>query len=313
MAAKVASARQPINWRRVRARLYRSRYLYLMLLLPVIYYALFHYRPMYGILIAFQNFRVARGIWGSDWVGLLHFRRFLTDPYFWQLVRNTFLISFYGLLWGFPAPIILAIMLNELKQRHFKRFVQSVSYLPHFISVVVLSGMVVRFVAFDGLVNQIFGIFGVPPRQFLMFPQYFRTIFISSGIWSSVGWGSIIYLAALSGVNPELYEAASIDGAGRFRKMISVTLPSIAPTISIMLILNLGRILSVGHERILLLYNGAIFETADVISTFVFRRGIMGNDFSFATAIGLFESVIGLVFIIAANKISNKISETGLW
>jgi len=173
--------------------------------------------------------------------------------------------------------------------------------------------MVVRFVAFDGLVNQIFGIFGVPPRQFLMFPQYFRTIFISSGIWSSVGWGSIIYLAALSGVNPELYEAASIDGAGRFRKMISVTLPSIAPTISIMLILNLGRILSVGHERILLLYNGAIFETADVISTFVFRRGIMGNDFSFATAIGLFESVIGLVFIIAANKISNKISETGLW
>jgi len=284
-----------------------------MILLPVIYYLLFHYRPMYGILIAFQNFRVARGIWGSDWVGLLHFRRFLTDPYFWQLVRNTFLISFYGLLWGFPAPIILAIMLNELKMRRFKRFVQSVSYLPHFISVVVISGMVVRFVAFDGLVNQIAGWFGIAPRQFLMFPQYFRTIFISSGIWASVGWGSIIYLAALSGVNPELYEAASIDGAGRFRKMISVTLPSITPTISIMLILNLGGILSVGHERVLLLYNGAIFETADVISTFVFRRGIMGNDFSFATAIGLFESLIGLVFIVTANKISNKISENGLW
>jgi len=268
---------------------------------------------MYGILIAFQNFRVARGIWGSDWVGLLHFRRFLGDPYFWQLVRNTFLISFYGLLWGFPAPIILAIMLNELRLKRFKRFVQSVSYLPHFISVVVISGMVVRFVSFDGLINQITGLFGIAPRQFLMFPQYFRTIFISSGIWSSVGWGSIIYLAALSGVNPELYEAASIDGAGRFRKMISVTLPSITPTISIMLVLNLGRILSVGHERVLLLYNGAIFETADVISTFVFRRGIMGNDFSFATAIGLFESLIGLVFIITANKISNLISENGLW
>jgi len=293
--------------------MYQSRYLYLMILLPIIYYVLFHYVPMYGILIAFQNFRVARGIWGSEWVGFMHFQRFLTDPYFWQLVRNTFLISFYGLLWGFPAPIILAILLNELKMRRFKRFVQSVSYLPHFISVVVISGMVVRFVSFDGLVNQILGLFGVAPRQFLMFPQYFRTIFISSGIWSSIGWGSIIYLAALSGVNPELYEAASIDGAGRFRKMISVTLPSITPTISIMLILNLGRILTVGHERILLLYNGAIFETADVISTFVFRRGIMGNDFSFATAIGLFESLIGLVFIVTANKISNKISENGLW
>ncbi|MCL2571168.1 MAG: ABC transporter permease subunit [Defluviitaleaceae bacterium] len=302
-----------INFKRIGTRLHRSRYLYLLILLPVIYYLLFHYRPMYGILIAFQNFRVARGIWGSDWVGLLHFRRFLGDPYFWQLVRNTFLISFYGLLWGFPAPIILAIMLNELRLKRFKRFVQSVSYLPHFISVVVISGMVVRFVSFDGLINQITGLFGIAPRQFLMFPQYFRTIFISSGIWSSVGWGSIIYLAALSGVNPELYEAASIDGAGRFRKMISVTLPSITPTISIMLVLNLGRILSVGHERVLLLYNGAIFETADVISTFVFRRGIMGNDFSFATAIGLFESLIGLVFIITANKISNLISENGLW
>jgi putative aldouronate transport system permease protein len=268
---------------------------------------------MYGILIAFQNFRVARGIWGSDWVGLMHFQRFLTDPYFWQLVRNTFLLSLYGLLWGFPVPIFLAIMLNELRMKRFKRFVQSVSYLPHFISVVVICGMVVNFVSFDGLINDVAAFLGFERRQFLMFPEYFRTIFISSGIWASMGWGSIIYLAALSGVNPELYEAASIDGAGRFRKIINITLPGIAPTISIMLILNLGRILTVGHERVLLLYQGATYSVSDVISTYVFRRGILGSDFSFATAVGVFESVIGMIFIITANKIANKLSNTGLW
>jgi len=291
----------------------RSRYLYAIFFIPFCYYVIFHYWPMYGIIIAFKNYNIVKGISGSPWVGFHHFEKFLKDPYFWKLIRNTLLINIYELIWAFPAPIVLALMLNELKNQMFKRIVQSISYLPHFISTVVVCGMIANFLSSDGLINQIIEWLGLEPVKFLMLPEWFRTIFVASGIWQSVGWGSIIYLAALTGVDVELYDAAKIDGANRWHQLLSITLPSIAPTISIMLILNLGRLMSVGFEKIILLYNGSTYETADVISTFVYRRGLLGSDFSYATAVELFQAIVGLVLLYTANKASKKISQTSLW
>jgi putative aldouronate transport system permease protein len=268
---------------------------------------------MYGITIAFKDYNIVKGVTGSPWAGTHYFAKFLNDPYFWKLVRNTLLINVYGLVWGFPAPIVLALMLNEVKNRFFQRFVQSVSYLPHFISTVVVCGMVVNFLSTDGLINQLLGWLGHKPIQFLMMPGWFRTIYISSDIWQGVGWGSIIYLAALTAVDAELYDAANIDGADRWKQLLHVTLPSIAPTVSIMLILNLGKLMSVGFEKIILLYNGSTYETADVISTYVYRRGLLGSDFSYGTAVELFQAVVGLILLYAANKASKRIGQTGLW
>ncbi len=268
---------------------------------------------MYGIIIAFKDYNIVKGITDSPWVGLSHFKKFMNDEYFWKLVRNTLLINIYELFWAFPAPIILALLLNELKSKALKKFAQSVSYLPHFISTVVVCGMIVNFLTLDGLVNQIITWFGLAPIQFLMKPEWFRTIFISSGIWQSIGWGSIIYLAALTAVDEELYDAAKIDGANRWKQLIHITLPEISPTISIMLILNIGKLMSIGYDKIILLYNGSTYETADVISTYVYRRGLLGSDFSYATAVELFQAVIGLVLLVSANRISKKISQTGLW
>lgn len=294
-------------------RMKKSKYLYVLFSVPLLYYIIFHYLPMYGVLISFQNYNIVKGITGSTWVGFKHFEKFLFDPYFWKLVRNTLLINIYGLIWGFPAPIILAILLNEVKKDKFKKIIQNISYLPHFISTVVVCGMIVNFLSSDGIANQILKMFGGESKQFLMMPEYFRTIFITSGIWESMGWNSIIYLAALTTIDEEIVEAALIDGANRWHRIINITLPSIAPTISIMLIMNLGRLMNLGYEKIMLLYNGSTYETADVISTYVYRRGILGNDFSYATAVGLFQAVIGLILIISANTISRKISETSLW
>jgi len=294
-------------------RIKRSKYLYLIFLLPLLYYIVFHYAPMYGILISFKDYNIVKGIMDSPWAGLKHFNKFLFDAYFWKLVRNTLLISIYGLAWGFPMPIILAIMLNEIKNSRFKKFIQNVSYLPHFISTVVVCGMIVNFLSTGGLVYQIVENFGGEPKNFLMFPEYFRTIYVTSGVWQSMGWNSIIYLAALAGVDEEMYEAALIDGANRWHRIWYITLPSIMPTISVMLIMNLGRIMNVGFEKVILLYNGSTYETADIISTYVYRRGILGNDFSYATAVGLFQSVISIVLIVSSNKISAKLSETSLW
>lgn len=287
--------------------------MYAIFFIPFCYYVIFHYWPMYGIIIAFKNYNIVKGISGSPWVGFHHFEKFLKDPYFWKLIRNTLLINIYELIWAFPAPIVLALMLNELKNQMFKRIVQSISYLPHFISTVVVCGMIANFLSSDGLINQIIEWLGLEPVKFLMLPEWFRTIFVASGIWQSVGWGSIIYLAALTGVDVELYDAAKIDGANRWHQLLSITLPSIAPTISIMLILNLGRLMSVGFEKIILLYNGSTYETADVISTFVYRRGLLGSDFSYATAVELFQAIVGLVLLYTANKASKKISQTSLW
>lgn len=297
----------------VMRRIKRSRFLYLIFFLPFCYYVLFHYWPMYGIIIAFKDYNIIQGIMSSPWVGLEHFSKFIVDPYFWKLVRNTLTINIYELIFSFPAPIILALLLNEVKNARMKKFVQSISYLPHFISTVVVCGILVTFLTSDGLINQIVSYFGGEPIQFLMRPEWFRTIFVTSGIWQSVGWGSIIYLAALTGVDEEQYDAAKIDGANRWQQLWNITLPGIAPTISIMLILNIGKLMNIGYEKIILLYNGATYETADVISTYVYRRGLLGSDFSYGTAVELFQAVIGLVLLVSANRLSRKIGDTGLW
>lgn len=284
-----------------------------MMLLPIIYYILFHYLPLYGVLIAFKDYKIAKGVWGSPWVGFKWFEKFLADPYFWKLVKNTLLLNIYGLLWGFPVPILLALMLNEVTNAKFKRAIQTVSYLPHFISTVVVCGMVMNFLSLDGIINQIIAAFGFDKIQFMVLPEWFRTIFTASGIWQTCGWTSIIYLSALTSVDQEILEAAMIDGANHFQRIKSVTLPSIAPTISIMLIMQIGRLMSLGYEKIILLYNGSTYETADVISTYVYRRGILSADFSYSTAVGLFQSVIGVILLVASNQISKKLSDSSLW
>ncbi len=295
------------------ARIKRDKFLLLMLLLPVAYYFLFHYQPMYGVVIAFKKYSVRKGIMGSDWVGLKHFSKFLSEPYFWQLAQNTLILSFYDLLFGFPAPILLALLLNELRGDKFRRVVQSTLYLPHFISTVVVCSMVANFLSLNGFLNRLLSGITGQSVQFLNEPRYFRTIFVASGIWQGMGWGSIIYLAALTGINPELYEAATMDGANRLAKMRFVTLPCIAPTISIMLILAVGRMLSVNTEKVLLLYRNATLSVADVISTYVYRRGIQSSDFSYATAVGMFQSVIGMFLLLGANGLTRALGNESLF
>lgn len=297
----------------MKKKMVKSKYLYVLMLLPVLYYITFHYMPMYGVIVAFKDYNIVKGVMGSPWAGTKWFEKFLMDPYFWKLVRNTLLLSFYGLLFGFPVPIIIAVLLNEVNNRKFKRVIQSISYLPHFISTVVVCGMIVNFLASDGLVNNLLGVFGKDPIQFLMYPEYFRTIYVSSNIWQNAGWNSIIYLAALTALDQEVMDAALIDGANRLQRIRHVSLPCIAPTISTMLIMQVGRMMNVGYEKVLLLYNGSTYETADILSTYVYRRGVLGNNFSYATAVGLFQSVIAVILLVSANKISKKLSETGLW
>ena len=291
----------------------KNKYLYALMALPVLYFVVFHYAPMYGVLVAFKNYNIVKGVIGSPWVGLKWFEKFLTDPYFWKVVRNTLLLSIYNILWGFPVPIILAVMLNELKAGKFKKTVQSITYLPHFISTVVLCGMIVNILSSDGLFNQIVKAFGGTPKQLLMYPEYFRTIYVVSGIWQKAGWTSIIYLAALTGIDSEILDAATIDGANRIQRILHVTIPAITPTIATLLIMDLGKMMNLGYEKVLLLYNGSTYETADIIATYVYRRGILQNSFSYATAVGLFQTVIGVILIVSANKIAKKLSDISLW
>ena len=246
-------------------------------------------------------------------VGLKHFISFFKSPDCYELIRNTFLISLYSLLWGFPAPIILALLINEVGSKGFKRTVQSITYLPHFISTVIIVSIIRDLVSTEGLINNIIVMFGGTASNMLLRPELFRTIYVASGIWTGVGWGSIIYLAALTGVDPTLYEAATIDGANRWKQTVHVTLPSIVPTIIIMLILNVGSLMSVGFEKVMLMYNPLTYDVADVIGTYVYRRGLEMADYSFSTAVGLFNSVVNFVLIISANWIARKCSEISLW
>jgi putative aldouronate transport system permease protein len=292
----------------------KNRYLYILFLPVIVWYILFCYVPMYGIIIAFKNYNLFEGIQKSPWVGFLYFKQFFKSVFFVRLMKNTFLISLYGLIFGFPAPILLALLFNELKDGVFKKATQTISYLPHFISTVVIVSMFVEFLSpTSGLINNIIQRFGGSRIYFLGNPKYFRTVYTIMDIWRSVGWGTIIYLAALTGVDPTLYEAAILDGCGRIRQVIHVTLPCIASTIIIMFIFRGGNLLSVGSESILLMYNPAIYETADVISTYVYRRGLVENQYSFAAAVGLFNAVIGMVLIGATNALSKRYSETSLW
>ncbi|MFD0677464.1 MULTISPECIES: ABC transporter permease [unclassified Paenibacillus] len=293
--------------------LLKNKYIYLMMLPGIVYYIVFHYIPMYGATIAFKNFTPVAGIWGSSWIGFKHFQDFFNSYYFLRIIKNTLLINFYSLLFGFPAPIILALLLNEVRKLWFKRTVQTLTYLPHFVSVMVISGLIVDFTSKNGLINDIIEWFGGTRANLLMNEDLFRTIFVSSGIWQEIGWGSIIYLAALSGIDQEQYDAANIDGAGRFRQMLSVTLPGIMPTIIILLILRIGHMMDVGFEKVILLYNPSTYATADVISSFVFRKGIVDANYSYSAAIGLFNSLINFILLIGANKLSRKYSDSSLW
>lgn len=297
----------------LRKDFFKNKFIYLMALAGIVYYIIFHYIPIYGSLIAFKNFSPAKGIFGSPWVGFMHFEKFFRSYYFVRILRNTVLINLYEFVWGFPAPIILALLLNEIKSTYFKRTVQTVTYLPHFISSMVICGIIVDFCSKDGLINSIIALFGGEKNNLLMNPDLFRTIYVSSEIWQGVGWGSIIYLAALTAIDTQLYEAATIDGAGKWKLALNVTIPGIMPTIVIMLILRMGKMMSVGWEKIVLLYNPGIYETADVISTFVYRKGILEANFSYSAAVGLFNSVINLFMLIIANKISRRVNETSLW
>jgi len=291
----------------------RDKYLYLMVLLPLAYFVLFHYIPMYGITLAFKDFDIGKGIMGSPWVGFKYLEEFFSNRYSWVVVRNTIVLRLWQLAIGFPAPIILALLLNELRTIRFKRIVQTSSYLPHFISLVVVAGMVISFLASDGPINSLIKRFGGQAVPFMQRPEWFAPVFTISGIWQHAGWASVIYLAALTGISLELIEAAVIDGAGRWQRLLHITLPGIAPTVTIMFLLRIGQLLTVDYQMVLLLYSPAIYETSDVLGTYIYRRGIVGADFSFATAVGLFQAVVGLVFIVGANWIAKRVGDTSLW
>jgi putative aldouronate transport system permease protein len=305
----------PAKLTTIKKNLIRDKYLYVLLIPFIIWFLLFAYKPMWGLQIAFKDYSLFKGIAESPWVGFENFQRFFESEYFFRTLKNTILISLYSLIFAFPAPIILALLFNEVKNEMFKKSVQTFTYLPHFISIVVIAGMVTTFLSpTSGIVNQVIEKFGGEKIYFLIEPAYFRTIFISSmQIWKDVGFNAIIYLAAIAGINPALYEAAKMDGAGRWKQMWHVTLPSILPTIIILFIINIGSFLEVGYEAILLLYQPATYATADVINTYVYRAGLQGGEYEIGAAAGLFNSVVGLILVVGANKISKKFTQNGLW
>ena len=292
---------------------YLNKYKYLLILPVLAYFVLFCYKPMYGIIIAFQDYRANLGIAGSRWVGFRNFLVFFKDPYFFRLLRNTLSISLLSIVFGFPAPIILAIFLNEVKNTVFKRTVQTVTYMPYFISMVVICSLIRTYLSSDGLFSQMAVAVGGAGKNYLMYPQYFYPMYVISGIWETIGWNSIIYLAALTGIDQEQYEAAIIDGAGRFRRIWSITLPNLLPIIMVLFILRMGGILNVGFEKIILLYNPNTYQVADVISTFVYRRGIQEAAYSYATAVGLFNSLVNVAFLVLANTLSRKFTDSSLF
>ncbi len=296
-------------------RIVQEKYLLLLLVPGLAYYIIFHYGPMYGIVIAFKNFKGGTSsIFVAPWVGLKWFQEFFGSYYFGRLLSNTLIISVYNLIFGFPIPILFALTLHEMRGHRFKRVVQTVSYLPHFISVVVIVGMMQTMLdANDGVVNHLIRSSGGNAINFFGTPKWFRPLYIGSGVWESFGWNSIIYLAALTSIDPALYEAARMDGANRWQQTVHVSLPGILPTLVILLIMQLGRTMSVGYEKIILMYTPATYDVADVISTYVYRRGIVNGQFSFATAVGLFNSVINMALLITVNTVSRRISDISLW
>ncbi|CAI6076272.1 putative multiple-sugar transport system permease YteP [Paenibacillus sp. JJ-100] len=306
---------QSLHWRPRMIRIWnKNKALWLLFLPCLLYYLIFRYAPMFGLVITFKDYNLFKGIWASDWVGFKYYQMFLENPDFWPLMKNTFLLGLYKLVFGFPAPILLAILLNEVRKAAFKRFVQTVSYLPHFISNVIVVSMVIMFLSpTGGLINNLLAGIGIAPINFMNEPGLFRGIYVLSEIWQHIGWETIIYLAALTAIDPQLYEAADMDGASRLRKIWHVTLPGIAPAIVITLILNIGKVLEIGFEKVFLMQNPAIYDTADIISTYVYRVGMVQGNFSYGASIDLFMGVISLIFIYTANLLSRRFSETSLW
>ncbi len=314
---KASAPAVKVDKKAMRARTWKlvkkNKMVYLMILPVIIYYILFHYKPMYGIIIAFQNYAPRKGILGSPWVGFKHFSDFFGGYYFWRLLRNTLMLSFATLIFGFPVPIILALLINELRSKKFSKIVQTITYMPHFVSMVVLCAMIRQFVGSTGFITAFFTNFGYDGSNMLSKTALWIPIYVLSNIWQGSGWGSIVYLAALTSIDSELYDAAKVDGANRWKQTIHVTIPAILPTIIIMLIMRVGQIMGVGYEKTLLLYNDGILEVAEIISTYVYKMGMLNREFSFSTAVGLFNSVVNFILVIIANQISKKTTETSLW
>ncbi|MBP3362162.1 MAG: sugar ABC transporter permease [Clostridia bacterium] len=299
---------------RFKRNLLRDRQLYLMLFPCILYYILFYYVPVYGIQIAFKDYQPYVGILQSKWVGLKHFKSFFGSPYAFRIIRNTFLISFYSMIFTFPLTIILALLFNELRCKWFKTAVQTISYLPYFISTVVVAGLVVSFLSpTAGIVNTVLEKMGMEKIYFLIKPEYFRTIFVAMGGWQGIGFGTIVYTSALCSIDNTLYEAAAVDGVSRWKRIIHITLPGIMPTIAVMLIIRMGSLLSVGSESIILLYQPITYETADVISSYVYRNGLVESNYSYAAAVDLFNGIISLVLVVISNMLSKKIGGSGIW
>lgn len=293
----------------VKKDIIRNRYVYIMLIPVIAYFIAFHYIPMFGTQIAFKDFSIAKGISESPWVGLKHFKAYFNSYYFGRLIKNTILLSAYNILFGFPAPILLAILINEVNNTRFKRVVQTVTYLPHFISIVIVCALLRNFFAMDGVINQVLG----TRINFFMREDMFRPLYVGSGIWQEVGWGSIVYLSAIVGIDHQLYEAAEIDGAGRLQKILYVTLPCIAATITVMFIMRVGKMMTLGADKVLLMYNESTYATADIISTFVYRKGLLEQSYSYSAAVDLVNSLINCGLLVTANKLCKKISGNGLW
>ncbi|MCQ6562673.1 ABC transporter permease [Paenibacillus mendelii] len=290
-----------------------NRFIMLMSLPGLIMIALFAYYPMVGIVTAFQNYSLFLGIRGSEWIGFDNFIRFFNDPNFIRIIKNTFVLGLFNLLWTFPAPIVLALLINEMAHPKIKRFVQTVTYLPYFISVVVIVGIMKSVFSGSGIVNELLAIVDVAPIQFFNESDYFRSLYIGSSIWQGVGYSSILYLAAITGIDTEMYDAAKMDGCSRFKQIFHITLPGLRPTIITLLILAVGNIVSVGFDKILLMYSPATYDVADVISTYVYRKGIIDQDYGFSSAIGLFNSVVSIVLLLGANYFSRKLLKESLW
>lgn len=303
-------SRMAATWKKIK----RDRQLLILFIPCILFYATFRYGPLYGLIIAFKDYNVFQGIVDSEWVGLKHLDKFFNGYDFQVLFRNTLLLGFYALIFGFPFPIIFAILLNEVRVNWLKKTIQTFSYLPAFLSVVIICSMLTDFLSPSiGIINRIIASLGFEKTYFLIQPEWFRTIYVASDIWATLGYEAIIYLAAIAGISPTLYEAAKVDGASRFRMIWSVTIPSILPTILIMFILKTGSMIRVGYEKVLLLYNPATYEVADVFSTFVYRKGILESNYSYAAAVGMFEALIAMIMVLSANFLSKKAGGRGLW
>ena len=299
---------------RIGDHLRREWQLYAMLIPTILWLVIFLYKPMYGLQIAFKDYSIFRGVADSPWIGLEHFQTLFGSDQFLRALKNTIIISFYSLLFGFPMPILLALMFNEILNQTFKKTAQTIVYLPHFISSVIIAGIVITaFSPSAGIVNTILGWFGLDSIYFLTKPEWFRPIFVGTGIWQEAGFQSIVYLAAIAGVSPTLYESAVVDGASRWQMMWKITIPSIMPTIIIMLIIRIGNILEVSFEMIILLYQPATYQTADVVNTFIYRQGLQGGQYDFAAAAGLFNAVVAFILVMTANTIAKRYSRTSLW